>query len=77
MKAIHALKGYKYQIYFWPTFFKREFIKYVSGILICFNHKNPESDIRVNAKRSEKTKSQPLVLTSAESSDRMGDCVSL
>ena len=48
----------------------------VRRIIIDPNNKNLGSDIGVNAERSEKLSSQPLVLTSMKSSDEMGYPVS-
>ena len=49
---------------------------HVAWTLIGLNNKNPKSDIGVNAERLEKQSSQPIVLTSTNSTDKMGNPVS-
>ena len=56
-------------------FFKLCYYPDIAQILIELNNKNPESDTVINAGRSEKQSSQTLVLTSTQSSDRVGDPV--
>lgn len=56
--------------------FPQSWAPVVPQILIGLTNKNPEFDIGAKDERSEKQGTQPLVLTSTKSSDRMGCPVS-